>query len=515
MALDRNEITPAELTTIWEEDWGVQYASRIKFIAEGTSRKLNPQSSFVPLYPVVVQLECLGSVLASVATALKTRTPTSQKAQNDAIGASKGQRAAAHPFVKTLRLNRAATAGEQAEEMSAWVNAGMRLGSLTALMRPSEVPLGPAREGRLAHQMRAADDMVIGMPEDVASTGYTGGSSGSRKGAPTNRIRQKAFDKFQNRQAAQNPPQASSAPADFGLDDDGDSADEKARGHEPSPLELAMGMNNVVTAQKTSSEKQKKAKQNVEASHPGGAFSTFNAFGEFGSLGVPKLSGGGSASDQSTTPLTQQSLSKADTSNKKVSSNGIQQRSNKSRASRDHDVDRAQLEKLKKAVKEWKPPEEEAPQVADPGSDYEPDFSATDVVLGGAQVAGFRHKLTAKQTKHEEEQKFSNIEKESVGKADMTPEAVEAADAAERWTMKAEARRKARAREATSGQTMSAGTTSAEVLFARQVRADTRYKDPSRQQNLSHPAGPADDGWDIIEQLAQKWMPNLGKHGKR
>mmetsp|Transcript_34890 Transcript_34890/g.108518 ORF Transcript_34890/g.108518 Transcript_34890/m.108518 type:complete len:459 (-) Transcript_34890:98-1474(-) len=74
MRLERESMTPAEVTDIWETQWGIPYASRIKFEAPLDSERkwLNPREDTLPLHPAVVVLhEKAGSVLSALATAFK------------------------------------------------------------------------------------------------------------------------------------------------------------------------------------------------------------------------------------------------------------------------------------------------------------------------------------------------------------------------------------------------------------------------------------------------------------
>jgi hypothetical protein len=74
MRVERHNMTPRELIHIWEHDWRVPYASRIKFLAaEDAGKKyLHPQDDIVPGSPCDVQLHAgVGSILESLAVALK------------------------------------------------------------------------------------------------------------------------------------------------------------------------------------------------------------------------------------------------------------------------------------------------------------------------------------------------------------------------------------------------------------------------------------------------------------
>eukprot|EP00747_Dinoflagellata_sp_TGD_P194729 gnl/TRDRNA2_/TRDRNA2_62479_c0_seq2.p1 gnl/TRDRNA2_/TRDRNA2_62479_c0~~gnl/TRDRNA2_/TRDRNA2_62479_c0_seq2.p1 ORF type:complete len:462 (+),score=120.37 gnl/TRDRNA2_/TRDRNA2_62479_c0_seq2:76-1386(+) len=85
MRLDWENMTPHDVITIWEWQWGVKYASRIKFAAppDSPARYLNPRSDFVPACPAVTRLVCppalQGTVLAAVARAIKRHCPEAEE----------------------------------------------------------------------------------------------------------------------------------------------------------------------------------------------------------------------------------------------------------------------------------------------------------------------------------------------------------------------------------------------------------------------------------------------------
>lgn len=67
-------MTPLEVAAIWEQEWGCQFAGRLKFGAPAShqgGKWLNPRTDSVPLDPDVVLLEGAGSILDTVAAALK------------------------------------------------------------------------------------------------------------------------------------------------------------------------------------------------------------------------------------------------------------------------------------------------------------------------------------------------------------------------------------------------------------------------------------------------------------
>ncbi|CAK0897505.1 unnamed protein product [Prorocentrum cordatum] len=86
MQLPRALLTPREVAEIWEQEWGVHYATRLRFWADvpdepgvGPRRAassagwLNPRSDSLPLAPAVVRLEGLGSILCALAVELRRR----------------------------------------------------------------------------------------------------------------------------------------------------------------------------------------------------------------------------------------------------------------------------------------------------------------------------------------------------------------------------------------------------------------------------------------------------------
>mmetsp|Transcript_3722 Transcript_3722/g.6704 ORF Transcript_3722/g.6704 Transcript_3722/m.6704 type:complete len:198 (+) Transcript_3722:55-648(+) len=69
------DMTPHAVAKKWEQDWGVTYASRLRFvgIADSGPRTLNAREDVLPFAPAVVKLEGPGSVLTAVAVALRQR----------------------------------------------------------------------------------------------------------------------------------------------------------------------------------------------------------------------------------------------------------------------------------------------------------------------------------------------------------------------------------------------------------------------------------------------------------
>lgn len=75
MRLPRSGMTPREIVSVWEGEWGVRYAARLRFAsAPDTATKwLNQDSDEVPPSPAVVKLDGMGSILQGVASALRRR----------------------------------------------------------------------------------------------------------------------------------------------------------------------------------------------------------------------------------------------------------------------------------------------------------------------------------------------------------------------------------------------------------------------------------------------------------
>lgn len=75
MVLPRPQMTPHELTALWEKEWGVMHATRIKFRSPSSSpsKWLSHHGDHLPLAPVVVVLETkgLGSILNSLECAFR------------------------------------------------------------------------------------------------------------------------------------------------------------------------------------------------------------------------------------------------------------------------------------------------------------------------------------------------------------------------------------------------------------------------------------------------------------
>jgi len=85
MPLSRSGMTPREITDIWEKDWGVLYASRLRFEAppDAPIKWLNHHSHAVPSAPAVVRLDGMGSILQAVALALRQHGGAAATAAQD------------------------------------------------------------------------------------------------------------------------------------------------------------------------------------------------------------------------------------------------------------------------------------------------------------------------------------------------------------------------------------------------------------------------------------------------
>eukprot|EP00933_Yihiella_yeosuensis_P030076 TRINITY_DN23755_c0_g1_i2.p1 TRINITY_DN23755_c0_g1~~TRINITY_DN23755_c0_g1_i2.p1 ORF type:complete len:172 (+),score=43.90 TRINITY_DN23755_c0_g1_i2:52-567(+) len=85
MELPNDSVTPHMICNIWENDWSIRYASRIRFAysktSESSSRFLNPRSDVLPSMPAVIRLEGPGSVLTSLQMELRRRGGVAAPAQ--------------------------------------------------------------------------------------------------------------------------------------------------------------------------------------------------------------------------------------------------------------------------------------------------------------------------------------------------------------------------------------------------------------------------------------------------
>mmetsp|Transcript_144553 Transcript_144553/g.277375 ORF Transcript_144553/g.277375 Transcript_144553/m.277375 type:complete len:679 (-) Transcript_144553:51-2087(-) len=72
MRIDKESVTPAEVAEIWEKQWNIKYADRVKFIAqcEGASKHLRVKEDVVPPRPELTRLEGPPGVLMSLKTSM-------------------------------------------------------------------------------------------------------------------------------------------------------------------------------------------------------------------------------------------------------------------------------------------------------------------------------------------------------------------------------------------------------------------------------------------------------------
>mmetsp|Transcript_80633 Transcript_80633/g.236962 ORF Transcript_80633/g.236962 Transcript_80633/m.236962 type:complete len:401 (-) Transcript_80633:108-1310(-) len=75
MHLERTDMTPCEVTRIWEQEWGIAYAGRLRFEAppESGSKWLNPRLDVLPAPPAVTRLDGKAAILDALALALTQR----------------------------------------------------------------------------------------------------------------------------------------------------------------------------------------------------------------------------------------------------------------------------------------------------------------------------------------------------------------------------------------------------------------------------------------------------------
>lgn len=82
MRLEREGMTPFEITEIWEKTWGIQYAGRVRFAApeDSDARWLRAREDIVPRTPFVVRLEAnSGTLLQALAGGLQLYGRMSQE----------------------------------------------------------------------------------------------------------------------------------------------------------------------------------------------------------------------------------------------------------------------------------------------------------------------------------------------------------------------------------------------------------------------------------------------------
>jgi len=86
MFVRRHGMLPEEITTIWEKEWGVTYARRIRFLNPPDSelKYMNPRADPLPSHPEVVRLEAVPSVLTSLMGQIRLHDPLLQAAGEEA-----------------------------------------------------------------------------------------------------------------------------------------------------------------------------------------------------------------------------------------------------------------------------------------------------------------------------------------------------------------------------------------------------------------------------------------------
>jgi len=77
MRLKQRQMTPQEVIDIWEKEWGIKWADRLRFAKPigQPGKYLSTRLDTVPLQPVVIQLHGFDSLLRSLAQAMKDRSP--------------------------------------------------------------------------------------------------------------------------------------------------------------------------------------------------------------------------------------------------------------------------------------------------------------------------------------------------------------------------------------------------------------------------------------------------------
>eukprot|EP00747_Dinoflagellata_sp_TGD_P080972 gnl/TRDRNA2_/TRDRNA2_161107_c0_seq1.p1 gnl/TRDRNA2_/TRDRNA2_161107_c0~~gnl/TRDRNA2_/TRDRNA2_161107_c0_seq1.p1 ORF type:complete len:417 (-),score=114.58 gnl/TRDRNA2_/TRDRNA2_161107_c0_seq1:105-1355(-) len=100
MCLQKEGLTVQEVLTIWEKEWAIRYASKVKFEAASAEdpdvwppkrpTRWLARSDIVPSHPAVIRIEGQGSILSALATALKQRDSSKnvEKAQTPKISRS-------------------------------------------------------------------------------------------------------------------------------------------------------------------------------------------------------------------------------------------------------------------------------------------------------------------------------------------------------------------------------------------------------------------------------------------
>lgn len=121
MDLPRKNLTPLEVTTIWEQEWGIAYAGRVKFKApEDWDKKwLNIREDKVPEFPAVVRIEAsMGSVLEAIANRIRSTKVKDQEEQNDKEQESE-RKPSRYPFASCQPRSMPMMRRRQIEELEA------------------------------------------------------------------------------------------------------------------------------------------------------------------------------------------------------------------------------------------------------------------------------------------------------------------------------------------------------------------------------------------------------------
>lgn len=85
MHLPDSCIAPQDVVRVWEKEWGIAHAGRLRFAApHGSDQKWLQRDDVLPAFPTVIRLEGLGTITSAVAIALRQRLA-------DPSGVKKGQ----------------------------------------------------------------------------------------------------------------------------------------------------------------------------------------------------------------------------------------------------------------------------------------------------------------------------------------------------------------------------------------------------------------------------------------
>lgn len=152
MILPRSGMTPSDIISIWEQDWGVLYAGRLKFEAppDAPLKWLNHRNHAVPGAPAIIRLDGMGSILQAVASALRQRGGAASAAEPAPSGSGPGARGSAATLpAKQPRRPPSGSGSAPASGGGAVVVAAASGGTSSSsnpILRPT---LGPAERSRL------------------------------------------------------------------------------------------------------------------------------------------------------------------------------------------------------------------------------------------------------------------------------------------------------------------------------------------------------------------------------